>query len=183
MADEGAISRIIKGRRSIRRYKSDPVSDADLKAVLEAFRWAPSWGNTQCWEVVVVDDPVLKGLLESSLPTKNSAVGSILQAPLVLAVAAQKGRSGYYHNQAQTHFGDWMLFDCALAVQNACLTAHARGLGTVILGQFDHSAVEKALGVPEEVSIICLIPIGYSAKESLSPSRRSQEDFVHRNKY
>ena len=183
MTDDGAISRIIKGRRSIRRYKPDPVDEGDLKAVLEAVRWAPSWGNTQCWEVIVVDDPALKGLLESSLPTKNSAVGSLLQAPLILAVAARKGRSGYYRSQAQTHFGDWMLFDCALAVQNACLTAHARGLGTVILGQFDHAAVEKALEVPDEASVVCLVPLGYSAKESLTPSRRSQEDFVHRNKY
>lgn len=183
MASDGAISRIIRERRSVRRFRPDPVNEADLEAILEAIRWAPSWGNTQCWEVIVVDAPSLKGLLEASLPSRNSAVGSLLQAPLVLVLAARKATSGYYQGLPQTHFGDWMLFDCALAVQNACLEARARGLGTVILGQFDHAAVEKALAMPEDYSVVCLVPLGYPAKPAHTPPRRSKEDFVHRNHF
>lgn len=183
MKFDEAVSQVIRQRRSVRRFKPDPVDESDLRAVLEAIRWAPSWGNTQCWEVIIVDDPSLKGLLESTLPTKNSAVGSMLQAPLVLALAAREARSGYYKGKVQTHFGDWMLFDCALAAQNACLTAHARGLGTVILGQFDHAAVEKTLGVPDDHTIVCLIPLGHPAKTPNTPPRREVEDFVHRNTF
>ena len=47
----------IKGRRSIRKYKPDPVSEETLQKIMEAVRWAPSWANTQCWEVIVVKDP------------------------------------------------------------------------------------------------------------------------------
>jgi nitroreductase len=43
-------------RRSIRKYKSTPIPEEDLNAVLEAGRWAPSWANSQCWEVIVVTE-------------------------------------------------------------------------------------------------------------------------------
>ena len=43
----------IKGRRSIRKYKTDPVSEEVLHTVIEAVRWSPSWANTQCWEVII----------------------------------------------------------------------------------------------------------------------------------
>jgi nitroreductase len=107
----------------------------------------------------------------------------MLQPPLVLALAAREARSGYYDGKAQTPFGDWMLFDCPLAAQNACLTAHARSLGTVILGQFDHADLEKALGVPDDYSIVCLIPLGHPAKKPNTPPRREVDDFVHRNTF
>ena len=51
---------VIKTRRSIRQYKDTPVTDEQLTAVLEAVQWAPSWANTQCWEMVVVKDPAVK---------------------------------------------------------------------------------------------------------------------------
>ena len=47
----------IKGRRSVRKYRPDPVNDETLEAVLEAARWAPSWANNQCWRFVVVREP------------------------------------------------------------------------------------------------------------------------------
>ena len=47
----------IKKRRSIRKYKPDPIPEEALGAVLEAVRWAPSWANTQCWEVIIIKDP------------------------------------------------------------------------------------------------------------------------------
>ena len=45
---------LIKGRRSVRKYEERDVTEADLATVLESVQWAPSWANTQCWEVVVV---------------------------------------------------------------------------------------------------------------------------------
>ena len=178
-----AIIQAIKDRRSIRRFKPDPVAPEALEAVLEAIRWAPSWGNTQCWEVIVVKEPDQRELLDSTLPKKNSAKGSMLEAPIVLAMAAVKGKSGYYKEQVQTRFGDWMLYDCALASQNACLMAHALGLGTVILGQFDHTAIEEALALPRDYSMVCLIAMGHPAKKSLRTPRREIKEFVHYDKF
>ena len=64
----------IKDRRSVRKYKADPVGDEDLNQVLEAARWAPSWANTQCCRFVVVRDQQTKDRLASAVkPETNRA--------------------------------------------------------------------------------------------------------------
>ena len=61
----------IRTRRSVRKFSPEPVSDEELRRVLEAARWAPSWANTQCWEIVVVRDPGKKlSLIHISEPTR-----------------------------------------------------------------------------------------------------------------
>jgi len=57
----------IRTRRSIRKYKSDPVDEKTLATVLEAARQAPSWANTQCWRFIVVRDAEIKGKLSDTL--------------------------------------------------------------------------------------------------------------------
>jgi len=59
----------IRARRSVRKYKTDPVPKDALKKVLEALQWSPSWANTQCWEIIVVDDAETKGKLQACLPS------------------------------------------------------------------------------------------------------------------
>jgi len=61
----------IKARRSVRKYKPDPVPEEQLQNVLEVLRWSPSWANTQCWEIVVVKDPMVKSELAGTLPKGN----------------------------------------------------------------------------------------------------------------
>jgi nitroreductase len=92
----------IKGRRSIRKYKPDPVPEEALRMVLEAVRWAPSWANTQCWEVIVVKDPKMKSEVAGALPKRNPALSSIMEAPLLLILCGMKGISGYYQGQPRT---------------------------------------------------------------------------------
>src|SRR5512135_1272015 len=86
----------IKGRRSIRKYKSDPVPEEALRAVLEAVQWAPSWANTQCCELIVVKDPKVKSELATTLSKGNPATSSMTEAPVVVVVCGKKGISGYY---------------------------------------------------------------------------------------
>src|SRR4030042_5730844 len=120
----------IKGRRSIRKDKPHPVSEEALRNVIEAVRWAPSWANTQCWEVVVVKDPKVKAELAAALSKGNPALSSMTDAPVVLVLCGKKGISGFYKSQAATVKGDWLMFDTGIAMQNLCLTAYALGLGT-----------------------------------------------------
>jgi nitroreductase len=63
----------IRERRSIRKYKADPVSEEALQKVIEAVRWSPSWANTQCWEVIIVRDPNMKSELANTLTATNPA--------------------------------------------------------------------------------------------------------------
>jgi nitroreductase len=173
----------IKGRRSIRKYQDKEVQEELLQQILESVRWSPSWANTQCWEVIVVKDPGKKEKLQESVPNVNPASKAIIQAPVLLALCAKLESSGYYKGQVTTKFGDWFMFDLGLATQSICLTAHGLGLGTVVVGLFDHNRAKETLGVPEGYEVVALIPMGYAAKDSGAPKRREISEFTHYEKF
>lgn len=175
---------LVKTRRSIRKYEDRDVPPATLDTVLEAVRWAPSWANTQCWELVVVRDRSIRQQLQSTLPPKgNPAAGAMVQAPVVLALCGRLKRSGYYKEQASTKFGDWFMFDLGIACQTICLAAHALGLGTVVVGLFDHDKAKAILKVPEGCELVAMIPLGFPAKVSSAPHRREIAEFTHQETF
>ncbi len=174
---------VIKGRRSIRKYKPDPIPEEALNAVLEAVRWAPSWSNTQCWEVIVVKDSGVKSELATVLSKGNPALSSMTEAPLVIVLCGKKGVSGFKKGEASTAKGDWLMFDTGLAMQNLCLAAHSQGLGTVIIGSFDHKKTEGLLGLPEDVEVVAMTPLGYPATEGIVRKRKEISEFVFNEKY
>lgn len=173
----------IKGRRSIRKYKPDQVRDAVVDEVLEAIRWAPSWANTQCWEVIVIREPEVKANVAETLPPTNPSLSSLRDAPVLLVFCAIRNRSGYKKGEITTDKGDWFMFDIGLAMENLCLAAHSLGLGTVIIGLFDAKKVETLLGVPENVSVVAMTPLGYPQGEVSAPKRKELADFVHIETY
>ncbi len=170
---------IIKGRRSIRKYQEREITEEQLNKVLDAIRWSPSWANTQCWEVIVIKDPVVKQKIQEAMPEGNPSRKSIVEAPVVISLCAKLQSSGYKKGQATTKFGDWFMFDIGIASQSLCLTAHHLNLGTVIVGLFDHDKAKEALKVPEGYEVVTLIPLGYPSKESEAPPRREISEFVH----
>lgn len=175
---------LIRSRRSIRKFKSKPVSDEVLMKVLEAARWAPSWANTQCWEFIVVKDPEIKAkLAETLVPSGNPARRAVAMAPIVIAALGKRGVSGYYKGRAVTSKGDWLMFDVALAIQNLVLEAHSLGLGTVIVGAMDFERASEVLGLPQDVELVALIPLGYPNEEPQAPSRKELSDFVYQDRY
>ena len=173
----------IKERRSIRKYKPDPVPEAALQTILEAVRWTPSWANTQCWQVIVIKDPARKGELLKAIPKGNPAFSAVMEAPLVLVLCGKKGVSGYKKGQAATDKGDWLMFDVGLAMQNLCLAAHVLGLGTVIVGLFDHGKVTEILGLSSEVEVVAMTPLGFPANPGSITRRKEISDFVYYDAY
>lgn len=173
----------IKGRRSVRGYKKDPIPEEKLQRILEAIQWAPSWANTQCWEVIVVREDEIKSQLAETLPPGNPARAAMTQAPIVLVLLGQKGRAGFYKGNAATDKGDWYMFDCGLAAQNLCLAAHAEGLGTVIVGLFDAPKAAEVLKVPEGKAVVVMTPLGLPDKVPPPPKRKGIEEFVHQDLY
>ena len=169
----------IKGRRSIRKYTDELVTDEDLASIFEAVRWAPSWANTQCWELVVVKDPATRETLAETLTTKNPAKKAFTQAPIVLVACAKKGKSGYYDGNPATDRGDnWLMFDVAIAIHTLTLATHSIGLGTVHVGLFDFKAAEKAIDLPDAYTVVELIPLGHPAQEGKAPPRKEVTEFV-----
>lgn len=170
---------LIKERRSIRNYEDTDVSEDVLRKILEAVQWAPSWANTQCWEVIVIRDAGIKEKLQEAVPGTNPASKTIPKAPVLLALCAKLETSGFYKGQAATKFGDWYMFDLGVAAQNICLAAHSLGLGTIMIGLFDHDKAKAALNVPEGYELAVLIPLGYPSKVPSAPKRKSLEEFTH----
>jgi nitroreductase len=166
----------IKGRRSVRAYQDDPVPEDTLKNVLEAVRWAPSWANTQCWEIIIVKEQETKRRLVDTLSAKNPAREGILQAPLTLVLVGIKGRAGFYKGEVCTDKGDWYMFDSGLA-------AHAMGLGTVIVGYFDAVKAAEILQVPEGKVVVAMTPLGVPKDTSSRSKRKEIEEFVYNERY
>lgn len=179
-----AFLEIIKGRRSIRKYEERQIPQETLDTLLEAVRWSPSWANTQCWEIVVVKSAETKAALQAALPPKgNPASKALVAAPVVLVLCGKRGTSGFYKGEVTTILGDWFMYDLGIATQTLCLTAHTMGLGTVVVGLFDHAKAAQAVGVPEGYQLASMIPLGYPAKTGGAPKRREPGEYVHEERF
>jgi len=179
----GEVMEAIEKRRSVRRYLEKEIPHDVLTGILEAVRWSPSWANTQCWEIVVVKDPAIKAQLQETLAPKNPATRAIVNAPVVIALCGRLGRSGFYKGQTTTKFGDWFMYDLGLANQTLCMAAHDAGLGTVIVGLFDHDRAGEILNAPAGCQVVTLIPMGYPDQAPPAPKRNALSEFVHYDRF
>ena len=173
----------VRTRRSVRRFSEEPVSPEDLEKVLAAAQWAPSWVNVQPWRIVLVEDPERKEALKGTLLPKNPAGKGFEQAPVLLVLIGETGKSGLYGDTFSTDKGDWYMFDLGIFAQNIALAAHALGLGTVHVGAMDHKAAGKVLGVPEGFEVVEILPLGHPAFEPKAPPRKDLETFVTRETF
>jgi len=179
----------IKTRRSIRKYKTDPVDDKTIETVLEAARLAPSWANTQCWRFVVVKDAETRNKIADTLvvnPTvgANPAVNAIRTAPVTIVACAEKGVSGCFNGKPATEKGDtWYMYDVALAMENLVLAAHALGLGTVHVGLFDAGKVASILNIPANFYVVAMTPLGYPEFQPNARPRKALSEIVFYEKF
>jgi len=180
MAD---IMNTIMNRRSIRRYQEKEIPENMLNRVLEAARWAPSWANTQAWEIVVVKEQTIKEQIQTAVSSRNPSYLALVNAPVLLVICGQLKKSGYYNDQYPTKFGDWFMYDLGLATENICLAAHDAGLGTVIVGLFDHDRVGEIIKLPADHEVVVLVPLGFPDHEPKPPKRRDVGDFVHNDTF
>ncbi len=185
------VNEAILGRRSIRKYKADPVDDDTLNKVLEAARQAPSWANSQCCRLVVVKDSAIKDKLAGtvfSFPGRpNMTAEAIRTAPIAIAVCAEKGKSGYSYGEAgkpATDKGEyWYMYDVALAMENLALSAVSFGLGTVIMGAFDPQAAAEVLKVPAGYAVVTLTPLGYPDEAPAARPRKAMNEIFFRDRF
>ncbi|MDQ7823961.1 MAG: nitroreductase family protein [Candidatus Eremiobacteraeota bacterium] len=173
----------IKTRRSIRKFKSDPVKRELLEEALESARYSPSWANTQVWEIIVVEDQKIKEALSETLPPGNPSKNSVKEAPVVLAACGKKGASGFYKGAQSTVLGDWLMFDVALFLSTLNLALHAKGLGMVHVGLFDIPEASEILGIPDSVQLVELLPVGFPDQAPSAPKRRESSEFTHWGRY
>jgi len=174
----------MKNRRSIRRYKPDPVSAEDLETVLEAARQAPSWKNCQCWRFIIIKNQAGKNALADCLPQLNRAANAIRQAPITIVACAELGKSGYGTTEPETDKGEyWYMYDMGLAMENLVLAAYSLGLGTVHVGLFDAQKVATAMNVPAGYCVVALTPLGYPEQPAASRPRKELTEIIFYEKF
>ena len=158
----------IKQRRSVRSYQDRPIEDEKLQAVLEAARGAPSARNMQEWRFVVVRDAATRQKLAKA--AKDQAF--VAQAPATIAACATAP------DYVMSCGNPSSLIDLAIAVDHMTLKAVEEGLGTCWIGAFDQQEVKTVLGIPDNVNIVVLLPVGYPADQPGPKSRKPLAEIV-----
>jgi nitroreductase len=167
----------IKGRRSVRSFKSDDVSPEIVEKLIDAARQAPSAGNIQPWEFVIVRESEIK----RSLVEAASGQRFIEEAPVVIVVCANENCSSQgYGVRGKTLY---CLQDTAAAIQNILLFAYSMGLGTCWVGAFREEEARKALKIPSGIRPVAIIPVGHPAKAPQPRSRREINLIVHQETF
>ncbi len=170
----------IKERRSIRKFKDQPVDHALLAEIIETASYAPSWKHTQITRYIAVEGE-LKDKIAAECTGSWPKNGEIItQAPLLIAVTYIKGRSGFERDGSfsTTKGADWQVFDAGIATQTFCLAAHEKGLGSVIMGIFDEAKAASLLNLPEERILAALVPVGYPDEAPAAPRRKPVEELL-----
>lgn len=164
--DYDAVMRAIKNRRSIRRFNQATVERKKIEMLLEAARWAPSAGNAQPWEFVIITDGDTIQRLKTVM---TGIMGNIKEGPVLLLICINKKKETV-----------WTRYDIGCALQNILLCAHCTGLGACAIGGFDESMIGRLLDLPEHLEPSLFITVGYPERDVPAPSRRAIDELVAR---
>ncbi len=171
------IFEVIRKRRSIRAYTKEDVSEEEVKKLIDTARWAPSAGNIQPWEFIIVRNAETKRKLSVAALDQSF----IEEAPVVIVVCADQKRSAWGYGQRGATL--YCLQDTAAATQNLLLATHALGLGACWIGAFREEGVRQALNLPIDVRPVAIVPVGHPAEKPMAPSRRPLSEIVHYEKF
>lgn len=163
------ILEIIKNRRSIRKYKKEPIPKEYIQKLKQALKWAPSAGNTQARKFYFIFNQELKTkIAQASL---NQMF--ISEAPLIVVACGLVFEIKQRYGERGVNL--YMKLDIASALQNMMLMAYALGLGTCWIGAFDEKEISKILNLPEGEIVVSLTPVGFP-QESPYPKPRKLDD-------
>ncbi len=171
----------IKGRRSVRKFTDEKVSQADVEKLVEIARFAPTWKNSQSIRYVAVFDEGLKSkVAEEAVMGFEGNKNIINGAPALIVITTVDKRAGYerdgsFSTSKGTH---WQSFDAGIETEAFCLAAYEAGLGTVIMGIYDEDKVSDILEIPEGQSVSALVALGHSAVEPQAPKRKEVADLL-----
>ncbi len=157
----------IRARRSIRKFLDRPIEEEKLLTILEAGRLAPSARNMQDCRFIVVRDAATRQKLAVAARDQQF-VG---QAPVVIAAC---GTSDLVMTCGQPAYA----IDVAIALDHMTLAAASLGLGTCWIGAFYEDKVKEILGVPPEIRVVALMPLGYPAVEPEPRPRKSLDEVI-----
>ncbi len=159
----------IRARRSIRKFKPEPVPDELITQVIEAARLAPSGSNRQPWHFVVVRDPQTKSRMGLHKWAEEAPV------VIVCCIDPEEGR--------------WHIIDGSIAFEHLVLTATSLDLGTCWMGRFYENLgetderIKNVLGIPEHIRVLAVTPLGYPDEDLGLTERKSFDEIVHYERF
>lgn len=155
---------VIRSRRSVRKYRKEPVTDLLINEILEAGRWAPSGMNNQPWRFVVIKDKSFKDKI--SLMTHYTSIVS--ESDFCIAV---------FYNIPAGYHRDKDIMSIGASIQNMLIYAHHLGIGSVWLGEIlkNKEKINEALGIGSSNEFVALIAFGYPDEEIISERLKMNE--------
>lgn len=163
----------LRTRRSIRKFEDRPVPEEMVREILDAAMMAPSAGNAQPWQFVVVND---RATLDD-MADLHPYIKMVKQATLGIIVCGDLSKE---------KFPGYWVQDCSAAMQNMLLAIHGLGLGAVWTGIYPMedrvAAFRKMFNMPEQVIPLGFAPIGWPAQNPKSESRFLEER-IHYNTF
>ncbi|MCX6257249.1 MAG: nitroreductase family protein [Bacteroidia bacterium] len=160
-------------RRSIRKYTDQPLTDEQIRLILDAGMCAPSAGNQQPWHFVVVKDKLMLQKMSEVSPYADM----VSTAPLAIMVCG---------NLNSQKYPDYWMIDCSAATENMLIEIASLGLGAVWIGVYPKQErtgyLKKLFQLPDEIIPLCIVPVGYPA-EHKEPADRFDPAKVHYEKW
>ena len=160
---------LARRRASIRRYRTDPVPDEHLDAVIEAARLAPSACNRQPWSLVVIREEGARKRLIDAYPRRW-----FVDAPVIIALCTDPGNA--WKRKDGKNYAD---VDGAIAMDHLTLCAADLGLGTCWIGAFDPPVLRDLLNLPEGIEPLALTPLGVPDETGRPKKRKAAREFLH----
>ena len=158
----------ISDRRSIRRYRREPIPDQHLKQILEAGRQAPSAANRQPWHFVVIGEPEQKRRVAEAC---NGQTWMADAAYILVGVGLPQVSAKWYR------------VDVAIALENMVLAARSLGYGTCWIGAFDPARVKEVCGIPAELEVVACTPLGVPDVAPAARGRKAWDQVFSADRY
>jgi nitroreductase len=165
---------IVKQRRSIRLFADRPVAEEQIERVLETALAAPSAGNLQAYRIFVVKSNEVRAALTAAALGQDC----VRTAPVVLVFCTHAAQAAKKYGERGERL--YTLQDATIACTFAMLAIEALGLATVWVGAFREEAAWKAIGSPEGLVPVAMLPFGYAGEQPEPTFRRSVDKLVHR---
>jgi nitroreductase len=164
---------VIRVRRSIRGYKPDPVPDEALCRVLEAAHLAPTAANRQPFQIIVVTDAPTRKRLKEVYDRDWFWTAPTIIVGCVEPQKAWQRADGF--NAAEV--------DLSIVMDHMILAATDEGLGTCWICNFDEAKAKGILGIPPEVRVIAMTPLGFPDAEPRLFQRKSLDELIRRERW
>jgi hypothetical protein len=166
----------IEGRRSVRAFRAGRIPEGLMEEAVRLGNMAPSAGNLQARDFVIVKDGDVKKTMARAAPGQEF----IADAYAVIVVCSNQHKIAHYGKRGRELY---MLQDAAAAVTHILLYAHSRGIGCCWVGAFDEGEVCEALGLPAGIRPVAILPMGIPGESPEPRERLPLAEIVHAEKW